>query len=643
MVLLAMKYRRFKRASLGLWLTAAVGLSGPLPAQQPGYYYPGYPYQGQPPAYGGQPGWPQQPQWQAPAAQPQRPAAPPPTQGWTQPPPRWGAPQTSPPAAAPAQPSPQPAPRTAPAPGWGQGQPPAPYGSRPQQPLGQWPGAARAPAVPTDPATIPQQPAAPPSAPGYPAGAPSAYTAPSPRYSAPPSQPPQGVSNGVRLEAYLANSNPYLQQSVVLALRLSSNGALATATPQLPRSHEVIFKRLGDPVSSTGARQEIVTQYYYAVTPLREGLLILPPIGMTGSYAGGGQTFEVSSPTPLVLDVRPADLDVTPWLPLHGLTLQAYIEGDEKPEAGKPMRLVVDLNAVGATGAQLPSLESQLRGDGFRLYRERSNLEGKVSGDARYLLGRRTDTFTLVPQHGGKVQIPALEVRWWNVDTGRVETAAAPIRQLVAAGQPGAEDDRVGELFPGATSLLLWVPLGLAFAFSIGFWILAWLRHKRFGQVVEEELVMSWRFIAQQIHHFLEWLSPIRRLQRLRQIFVRSLPKSYRLYFCVKVVENENDPEVWSYMLRFLANKHLGLPTHDSMAVLGERILRFHPGADAAEMRRLMQQLDANLYFNEPIEFAAWKRDFRRQLRPTLFGHRDKREADRPHGGLPSLNPEPGS
>jgi hypothetical protein len=440
----------------------------------------------------------------------------------------------------------------------------------------------------------------------------------------------------------LAEDRPYLQQSVVLLIRISSASSLATANPEMPRSSEVIFKRLEDPITSidtqSGSR-EVVTEFRYALTPLSEGRITLPPIRMTGTYSAGGRSFEASAPSPLQLTVLPPDPRVQPWLPLHGLVLQAYIENAEEPEAGKPLNLVADISAVGATGSQLPSMESRLKSEDFRIYREKNETEGKVSGDRRFLLGRRTETFTLVPLHGGRVRIPELAITWWNVDTGKVETARVPIRQLVAEGDPGSAAGQIGDLFPGATSLLLWTPLIALFGLTIGFWILAWLRHKRFVQVVEEEITLFSSFALGRMRAFRAWLAPIRRLQKLRQLSVRSLPYSFRLWWCLRLVEHETEPEHWSYMLRFLANKHLGLPPQESLERLGAHIASFHPHADPDEMRRLMQELDGNLYSDGGIEFEQWKKAFRRQLRPSLLPKRRPRRRSARRHRLPALNP----
>ena len=73
------------------------------------------------------------------------------------------------------------------------------------------------------------------------------------------------------------------------------------------------------------------------------------------------------------------------------------------------------------------------------------------------------------------------------MDTAQVETETVPIRQLIIKAKWNKRR-RDPDLFPGASSLLLWIPLIGLFSLTIGFWILSWLR-KNASQVVEEEII----------------------------------------------------------------------------------------------------------------------------------------------------------
>ena len=464
-----------------------------------------------------------------------------------------------------------------------------------------------------------------------------------PQYHQTPA-PAATVSKSPTVEMILAGGKTYLQQTLLLTLRITSSKSLSNETaPDMPSVSGLVIKRLDDPKASTARRdgqQVVFTDYRYAVTPLREGLSTIPAIKVRGGLNGTrGSQFDIIAPQAIQLNVLPVVKTVQPWLPLKGLMLKTELRGADHPEAGKPIGLEVDISAVGATGSQLPSLERQLQKSDFRVYRGKADVTGRISNDGRYILGRRIETFTLVPQHGGKSQIPQLTIPWWNVTTDQAESASAPTRELTVAGESVAGVDVISDLLPGKSSLLLWVLLIALFAATLGFWILAWLRNKRFLQVVDEEFMAFSAFATNKGGAFLTWLAPIRRLQQVRQLFIRSLPRSFRLWLSVRQLEGEQDPAAWTFMLKLLANKHLGIAPQLPLQELGEQIASFHPKSDQQAMQQQMRELERSLYHGSSIDFIEWKKRFRQQIKPSwLIPSRSKRKSIKP-GRLPQLNP----
>ncbi|MGB5408642.1 MAG: BatD family protein, partial [Thiogranum sp.] len=254
-----------------------------------------------------------------------------------------------------------------------------------------------------------------------------------------------------RIETSISDSTPYEQQSLVYTLRVISSGNLKTATPELPQTSSVVLRQLGDPVtrsSKVGGEQEMITEYRYLLMPFTSGVIQIPPARVTGTYAatGGaaGPFFDVEARQSVILKVRPAVESVQPWLPLYDLQIDAKIRGDETPAAGNPVTLEVETKAVGATGSQIPSIASQFSSEDFRIYPGKSVAEGTISPDGRTLRGRRVESFTLVPQYGGWLKIPAVSINWWNVRYNRPEVASLLMHQLHVAGP--ANPDRRGSL-----------------------------------------------------------------------------------------------------------------------------------------------------------------------------------------------------
>jgi hypothetical protein len=466
-----------------------------------------------------------------------------------------------------------------------------------------------------------------------------------------PIQPQAPDSSPPRVEVQLSDAAPYVQQGVMLTLRLLSTGSLAEATPELPASGPVMIRALGDgraTVRPQPGKAGIATEYQFVLTPLESGALTVPGLRVRGAFAapagGIGRPFDVRS-EPLRLSVRPAASGVEPWLPLYHFAMRGQLVGDDQPMAGKPIGLLVEIAAVGATGGQLPSAEHALRETTeLSVYLEATDLEGGTTPDGRFLTGRRLERYTLVPQYGGKLHVPGVRVSWFNLSLGRQETTELPIRQIVAEGPQAPEPSlrmKTADIVPsGKAGWLFWAPLFLLIPVMIGYAVMVFSPppplHARAAQPPPAREPGR---LAGALGRLTSAVSPWRLAEWLRPRVASALPIAARLWFCLRIVEREDDPDDWAMLLKFLSAKHLGISAQMPLPELGEEIVRHAArGADASRVRALMVQLDDALYGGKPIaDFAAWKRRFRRETRPRLFARGP--QGGRPAHDLPALNP----
>jgi hypothetical protein len=469
------------------------------------------------------------------------------------------------------------------------------------------------------------------SQPGQQAGMP--YTQAQPRAS---SAPPRVITR-------IPEGAVYVQQTLLLTLEVVSGTNLQTIDPILPRTDSLVFRKMGSWEANVRVRdgnREIVNSLRFLVTPLRPGEQRLEPVRVQGKTADG-QDFQAVAPAALELQVLPPEPGVLPWLPLTDLEMHARLVNDRDIKDGKPVTLIVEQRAVGATGSQLPSLEPQLREGNFRLYRENSEMEGRITRDGR-LEGTRIDTFTLVPQKGRELLIPTVRITWWNSAQQRAETAILPSRLL------NAGDSLMGDLseqlgggpFVAGSSWVFWLPLTI-FAFIMGlYWTWIWAKGRRYGERLRQALADSLTPADTRLGRWLARVSPRRHLHVARRRFANSLPRAYRLWYCVRAADAETDPADWSQVLRFLVQRRLGAPAQVPMPQLAEIIIDIHPGARAERVRALLGELSAALFGATQIpDFARWKREFKREIRPRLFGLRLGRRGGVPTEALPELNP----
>jgi hypothetical protein len=449
------------------------------------------------------------------------------------------------------------------------------------------------------------------------------------------------------LEISVDSTDAYVHQNLVMTVRVVSTANLRTAAAQLQDNDDVLFRQLGNATVSTRdrqGRQEIVRTLYYQLTPLRSGRIDLQPVRVTGvmeNSAPGSANFEVVANQPVQLMVSEPVRTVQPWLPLHKLELSASLSNDAKVGEGEPLTLTVIQRAVGMSGAQLPSLEDQLQAPGHRLYREKSDYEGVITREGQ-LVGTRTDRYTLVPLEGNRVEIPAIGVDWWNVRRQRKETAVLPGRFLNAREHRAGENEHAGATVTTEAGgpLLAWLAVILV-AFLLGrFWT-------RLTPVVRDGGRWCWQWLdtvsqplQRQATAVLVHLSPQRNLHLLRRKVADNLPRSARLWFCVRSADEEQDVDDWSQVLRFLINRRLGMPAQLPMAKLAEYIIEIHPGANPDKIRSLLSELEAALFAGQEMQdFKRWKKEFKRQVRPRLFASLRSRTQGLRVTGLPGLNP----
>jgi hypothetical protein len=562
----------------------------------------------------------------------------------------------------------------------GPGQPPQQMLAQGQPPQAQWPG-GQVQGYTSQPQWLQGQGYAPPSQwpPGPMSGQSGYGQAPgyqnSWQYGYPGGYSQQGSSQAAarppRVELAITNDQPYVQENVLLRLRLISDQSLERIDPELPNSNDFLLKRVeklekGEnvPWLETTTRQgskgqrEIVYDLILSLTPLRAGDLDLPPIKVTGTQAGTGPAgypsqstrYEVSSDRSRI-QVRPVMTSVSPWLPLHDLSITANLDAAKDVQEGQPVTISLELKAVGATGAQLPSLEGSLDSPDYRVYREQTLTEGGLSTDKRNLVGKRTEYYTLVPHSGGRLRVSQIQLAWWNVDKGTREIAGLPIRTLQVDGESGPFGlSRFAGDGQGQGLGLFWFPVAGLLLLLLGYWGGVWYQRRaatgkaplraQAGASMCRALRATAAGIASGVARIARRINPARALAGARRSLTLAVPAPTRLWLCVSAADRETDPAAWCRQFQEQTCNSLAFDPKDPLAGLSNQLARVRPGADRAQIERLIQQLDGALYGRQEIDFPRWKRDFKRSLRPRRGAIRSLVASLTPRRVyLPALNP----
>ena len=268
-----------------------------------------------------------------------------------------------------------------------------------------------------------------------------------------PPDPAAAANSGkdVFLEANAQPTRVRVGQQLLFTVRLYFAGSLSSGSLEDPRLPGIDARRLGDDLDYDvvrGGRAYHVIERRYALIPQHAGSLQLPPLQFQGElidpadpdsfFAMGTPATAASPPVTLQVQPVPSAWGSSAWLPARALSLTLEgLPADGKLHVGQPLDLAMTLQATGLPYEALPALSlPDLKG--ATVYPDKP-----VTGtrnDGQWLIGRRQQNFAVVPSQAGALTIPAITLKWWNVQTGQAEEARIPAHTLTVlpavGGQP---------------------------------------------------------------------------------------------------------------------------------------------------------------------------------------------------------------
>ena len=446
----------------------------------------------------------------------------------------------------------------------------------------------------------------------------------------------------------------YEQQNIVYTVRVVSSNNLKTLNPIIPRIEGAILDQVDGPFASTRysgqtSQLQIVNEYHFKLTPLRSGEIVVPPMRFTGTHvanrtmpgAQAGKSFSISAERPLKLQVLPAVPGLTPWLPLNDLRIRARMQNTAPGEAGVPVTLVIEMSVRGALGSQLPSMEQQLKRGNFQVYRDSDVTRDSISPNGLELRGTRKETYTIVPMEDGWIELPTLQIAWWDVDTKAQMLAGYAGLDDIGNAAMGGSANAPAET-TGFSSLYFWMPLLVFAGLVAGYWLRAWASTQPYlqnaGARVRSRLAKAGQTGKLYAAKIGKPLTPSFYMNKLRMAVAYFMPRSVKLWLCTRCLENENQPEEWCTEFRSRVCEQLDIPEHAPITSIVEKIIEVQPQAEPVRLRELAHSMDRAVYGSRPLDFAAWKKDFRVQLRPRFYRRR-RSTSRRGRRTLPALNP----
>ena len=271
----------------------------------------------------------------------------------------------------------------------------------------------------------------------------------------------------VFIEASLDQNSVYVQAQALLTLRIYHSVSLyddSSLTPlQIPDAR---IEQLGESRTYekdiNGLRHGVI-ELRYAIYPQHSGQLTIPAQVFSATLVDAqpakdvesqvpksGKLMRVSSvELPLTVKPKPATYPAdVPWLPARSLTLsESWNPEPDHTQVGDSLTRSLILEAEGLASSQLPPLPAT-DVNGLRRYPDQPVLVNQNS--ERGLIGSREDREALVPVQRGNVELPAVDVVWWNTFEDHLEHSSLPARTLQVANNPGLMVDT-----PAGTPLVI--------------------------------------------------------------------------------------------------------------------------------------------------------------------------------------------
>lgn len=278
----------------------------------------------------------------------------------------------------------------------------------------------------------------------------------------------QAGSASVFLTATLDQKQPYVQQPVVLTVRLHAAVTIDQASLDLAGSSDVLIKQIGKDTQSgesRNGRNYQVIERKYLLIPQRSGRISLKGPVLDAQVQGGGSGIpdldallrhafggnplgaQLGMAHPVHLTGDPVELNVLPrpaaatganWLPAQQLTLEETWRSDNAPvHVGDPVTRHLHLAAVGLTGAQLPELGALMSvPDGIKMYPDQAKVNEDTSGGT--ITGSRDQDIAFIANRPGHYVLPAVQLAWWDTKDKVQREARLPARALDILPAAGA-------------------------------------------------------------------------------------------------------------------------------------------------------------------------------------------------------------
>lgn len=270
----------------------------------------------------------------------------------------------------------------------------------------------------------------------------------------------QAQQNAIRIDTLVNQQNPYVQQQVMLTLRLTLDAGLALNGGNMEPLNvkDALVLQLDENKYQTNEQGKLlnVIENRYLIYPQISGELVIPALLFQLDVGSGNNRWDMrlfggsrgnlmrlrSDEKILQVQAIPQDPRAQPWLPAEEITLEEHWSNSpDQLRVGEPVTRTLRLHAKGLSAAQIPPLPTQSLAaqQGLSSYQDQAQTEEQKTSEG--ITGTRIETTAIVANRSGSYELPAVKINWWDTRSGQFKTAELPARRLRVSGIDGQHRD----------------------------------------------------------------------------------------------------------------------------------------------------------------------------------------------------------
>ncbi|PAV26447.1 hypothetical protein CF392_05800 [Tamilnaduibacter salinus] len=261
--------------------------------------------------------------------------------------------------------------------------------------------------------------------------------------------PQQGEAPSAILEVTTDKDAVYVQEQLVVTIRLYYRGNLIRGELSEPELANVLMEKMGKQREYErvrhGERYRVVERRY-VIYPQTTDAITLSDIRFRGRVRNADQGLqflrERADKVTVPVSGKPDGFSGRVWLPATSLEIsQQWDNARQTVQVGDNIERTVTIDALGLLGSALPPIEPSYP-EALRSYPEQPDTTADVND--RTVTSSRTEKTTLVAVEPGTVRIPEIRIPWWDTVNDRQREAVIPARTITIK----AADDQAAATAP---------------------------------------------------------------------------------------------------------------------------------------------------------------------------------------------------